>query len=156
MRILHTSDWHLGKKLEDISRLDEQKEVLSEIVDIANNQAVDMIIIAGDIYDTSNPSNEAQELFYKTVKKLSNNGKRIIIAIAGNHDSSDGINAPDPIARMNGVFMIGDLNKVIPPFELDSGIELTKSESGFLEFKYKNRMEAKGHNRLLSKNNWMG
>lgn len=136
MKILHSSDWHLGKKLEDISRLEEQKLVLNEIVDIANNQDIDIVVIAGDIYDTANPSNEAEELFYKTVKKLSNNGNRIIIIIAGNHDSSDKINAPNPIARMNGIFMIGDLSKVIQPFKLDSGIELINSDMGFLEFKF--------------------
>jgi len=136
MKILHTSDWHLGKKLEDISRFDEQKDVLNEIVNIVENQDVDLIIIAGDIYDNSNPSNEAEELFYKTVRKLSDNGKRIIIVIAGNHDSSEGINAPEPIARGNGVFMIGDLSKVIPPFKLESGIELINSDMGFLEFKF--------------------
>ncbi len=136
MKVLHSSDWHLGKKLENISRLEEQKLVLNEIVDITNNQDIDVIIIAGDIYDTANPSNEAEELFYRTVKKLSNNGKRIIIIIAGNHDSSDGINAPNPIAKMNGIFMIGDLSKIIKPLKLDSGIELINSDMGFLEFKF--------------------
>ena len=136
MKILHTSDWHLGKKLEDISRFDEQKSVVNEIIQIADNQNPELIIIAGDIYDTANPSNDAQELFYRSVKKLSNNGKRIIIIIAGNHDSPDGINAPEPIARMNGIFMIGDLSKVIEPFELDSGIKLINSDMGFLEFRF--------------------
>ena len=63
MRILHTSDWHLGKRLDDFSRLDEQREVLNEIIEIANEQDVDAVLIAGDLFDTYNPPTEAVDLF---------------------------------------------------------------------------------------------
>src|SRR5690625_3667256 len=98
MRILHTADWHLGKKLDFYSRLDEQKAVMAEIIQIAEEKAVDMVIIAGDLFDTFNPPNEATELLYKTLKKLAKNGKVPVIAIAGNHDSPDRINVADVIS----------------------------------------------------------
>ncbi len=65
MKILHTADWHLGKKLDRFSRLEEQVLVLNEIVEIADEQNADLILIAGDLFDNFNPSVEATELFYK-------------------------------------------------------------------------------------------
>ena len=64
MRILHTADWHLGKNLEGHSRLDEQEEFLEDIIKIVNDEKVDLVIIAGDIYDTSTPPARAEMLFY--------------------------------------------------------------------------------------------
>ena len=133
MKILHTSDWHLGKRLENLSRLDEQKEVLNEICEIADSENVDAVIVAGDLFDTYNPSSEAVELFYKTLKRLANQGKRAVIAIAGNHDSPDRIAAPDPLARECGILFAGYPNAVITPFELESGLKVIRSEAGFVE-----------------------
>ncbi|NQX80640.1 MAG: exonuclease subunit SbcD, partial [Flavobacteriaceae bacterium] len=70
MKILHTADWHLGKKLENFSRLEEQHLVLDEICEKAENIEVDVVLIAGDIFDTFNPPTEAVKLFYRTVKRL--------------------------------------------------------------------------------------
>lgn len=133
MKILHTSDWHLGKRLGDFSRLEEQKQVLKEIAQIADNEKADAIIVAGDLFDTFNPSTDAVELFYKTLKQLSNNGQRAVIAIAGNHDSPDRIEAPDPLARECGIIFAGHPHSTIAPFELDSGLKVNRSEKGFLE-----------------------
>jgi exonuclease SbcD len=133
MKLLHTSDWHLGKRLENLSRLDEQKDVLKEICEIAESEQVDAVIVSGDLFDTYNPSAEAVDLFYKTLKRLANNGKRAVIAIAGNHDSPDRIEAPDPLARECGILFAGYPNAIIPPFELESGLKLIQSEEGFAE-----------------------
>ncbi|WP_320053380.1 exonuclease SbcCD subunit D [uncultured Acetobacteroides sp.] len=133
MRILHTSDWHLGKRLDDFSRLDEQREVLDEIVEIANEQDVDAVLIAGDLFDTYNPPTEAVDLFYRCLKRLTNNGTRPVIAIAGNHDSPDRIESPDPLARECGIVFIGYPNTVIPLFELESGFKVLQSAEGFVE-----------------------
>ena len=133
MRILHTADWHLGKRLENCSRLPEQEEVLDEICDIAEQQQVDAVLIAGDLFDTFNPAIEAIELFYKTVKRLANNGQRAVIAIAGNHDSPERIEAPDPLARECGIIFAGFPNTVVKPFSIKNGIEITRSDAGFLE-----------------------
>lgn len=132
IRILHTSDWHLGKQLNGYPRHAEQVEVMEEICSIAENECVDAVIISGDIFDTANPPIESTELLYSTLKKLSNNGKRAVIAIAGNHDSPDRIEAPDSLARECGIIFAGYPNSCIRPFELDSGLKVTDSDNGFL------------------------
>lgn len=133
MKILHTADWHLGKKLETFSRFDEQIAVLDEICQVADDQNVDVVLIAGDIFDAFNPPTDAEDLFYKTVKRLANDGKRLVVAIAGNHDSADRIAAPDPLARECGIIMVGYHNGIVPKFKLPSGIEVLQSDEGFVE-----------------------
>ncbi len=132
IRILHTSDWHLGKQLNGYPRHAEQVEVMEEICSIAENECVDAVIVSGDIFDTANPPIESTELLYSTLKKLSNNGKRAVIAIAGNHDSPDRIEAPDSLARECGIIFAGYPNSCIRPFELDSGLKITDSSNGFI------------------------
>jgi DNA repair protein SbcD/Mre11 len=133
MKILHTSDWHLGKRLDDFSRMEEQQAVLLEICEIAERENVDVVLVAGDLFDTFNPPTEAVDLFYKSLKRLTNNGRRPLIAIAGNHDSPDRIEAPDPLARECGIIFAGYPNTKVTPFELDSGLKILASEEGFLE-----------------------
>lgn len=133
MKILHTADWHLGKKLDHFSRLEEQKKVMNEICTIANVQNADVVIVAGDLFDTFNPPVEAVDLLYKTLKKLTNNGKRPVIAIAGNHDSPDRIDAPNPLARECGILFVGNPDVTIPTVTIENGFEITQSENGFLE-----------------------
>lgn len=133
MKILHTADWHLGKKLDHFSRLEEQKKVMNEICTIANVQNADVVIVAGDLFDTFNPPVEAVDLLYKTLKKLTNNGKRPVIAIAGNHDSPDRIDAPNPLARECGILFVGNPDVTIPAVTIENGFEITQSENGFLE-----------------------
>ncbi|TGN29889.1 exonuclease subunit SbcD [Empedobacter tilapiae] len=134
MKILHTADWHLGKKLDSFSRLEEQILVMNEIVEIADQEQVNLVLIAGDLFDNFNPSVEAVELFYKTLKKLSNNGKRPVIAISGNHDSPSLIDAPDPLARECGIILIGYPNAKIQEFELND-FKISKSVEGMIELK---------------------
>ncbi|HUH25953.1 MAG TPA: exonuclease subunit SbcD [Flavobacterium sp.] len=134
MKILHTADWHLGKKLDHFSRFDEQVLVMNEIVEIANEQQVDLVLVAGDLFDNFNPAVEAVELFYKTLKQLSNNGKRPVIAIAGNHDSPNFIDAPNPLARECGIILIGHPNAKVPTFELND-FKITHTSEGFIELK---------------------
>ncbi len=135
MKILHTADWHLGKKLESVSRLGEQQAVLDEIIAIADREAVDAVIVAGDLFDTYNPPTEAVDLFYQSLKRLAKDGARPVIAIAGNHDSPDRIEAPDPLARECGILLAGYPNACIKPFALESGLQVLKSDEGFVELK---------------------
>ncbi|NLD23890.1 MAG: exonuclease subunit SbcD [Bacteroidales bacterium] len=132
-RILHTGDWHLGKRLEDFSRLEEQRAVMDEICQIANKEEADIVVVSGDLFDTFNPSTEAVDLFYKTLKRLTNGGRRPVIAIAGNHDSPDRIEAPDPLARECGIIFAGYPNSEVPVFELETGLKVIGSERGFIE-----------------------
>lgn len=133
MKILHTADWHLGKRLNLYPRLEEQKEVLAEICDIATKHAVDLIIVAGDLFDAFNPPNEATELLYRTLKKLSRNAQVPVIAIAGNHDSPDRINVADVLARENGIIFIGYPTDEVPLFSLENSFSVVMSEPGFIE-----------------------
>ena len=133
MKVLHTADWHLGKKLDHFSRLEEQKKVMNEICDIADSQNADVVIVAGDLFDTFNPPVEAIDLLYKTLKRLTNNGKRPVIAIAGNHDSPDRIDSPNPLARECGILFVGNPDVTIPTITIENGFEITQSENGFIE-----------------------
>ncbi len=136
MKILHTSDWHLGKKLGTFSRLPEQESVLKEICQITEKENINAIIIAGDIFDSFNPGTDAVELFYRTIRDLCNNGQRAIIVIAGNHDSPDRIEAPDPLARIQGIFFAGYPSSVIPVTDNKNGVSVLQSDEGFAEFKH--------------------
>ena len=135
MKILHTSDWHLGKKLDKFSRHQEQINVLNEIVEHANNQQVDLVLIAGDVFDAFNPPVESVELFYKTVKRLSNFGKRPVIVIAGNHDSPDRIEAPDALALEDAIIFAGYPDIKVRSFKNQAGVEIINSEEGFIELR---------------------
>ena len=138
MKILHTADWHLGKRLDRFSRLEEQILVMNEIVEIANEQHVNLVLIAGDLFDNFNPGVEATELFYKTLKRLSLNGKRPVVAISGNHDSPNLIDAPDPLARECGIILIGHPKAEVSPFEVE-GFKIKQSAPGFIEIQLKNQ-----------------
>lgn len=136
MRILHTSDWHLNKKLHNFDRIEEQEKVMNEIIDIADSHDVDIVIIAGDLFDTYNPSNEAQRLLYKTLHSLSRSGKRPVIAIAGNHDSPDRIESPESLAYLSGIFLFGYPNSM--PYTFPHNHEdftITNIDKGFIEIK---------------------
>lgn len=117
MKLLHTADWHLGKHLEGRSRHDEQVDVLREICEIAEREDVDAVILAGDVYDTYNPPAEAETLYYRTVIRLIDGGRRPVVVIAGNHDSPDRLKASDPYGRALGVVTLGYPEEVIETFD---------------------------------------
>ncbi|UCS95023.1 exonuclease SbcCD subunit D [Echinicola marina] len=135
LKILHSADWHLGKRLQEYSRLPEQELVLEEIIQIADREDVDLVLLAGDIFDTFNPSHEAVELLYKSLKRLSMDGQRPIIAISGNHDSTQFISAPNPLAKELGILFYSQYDQVLSTGPLDSGIEITQAAPGFVELK---------------------
>lgn len=114
MKILHTSDWHLGKKLEGRTRIEEQYFFTIELERIVEKENIDIVIIAGDIYDTYNPPAEAEKLFYDCVKKISKNGKVGIIIISGNHDSPQRLGAISTLARDFGVIIYEKAFQKIP------------------------------------------
>lgn len=112
MKFLHTADWHLGVKTNGRDRLGEQKKVLNEILSIANYENVDCVIIAGDIFNTANPSAEAEELFFDTIEKLSNGGDRFVFVLAGNHDDPTRLSAGLPLASKHNIALASDLKKL--------------------------------------------
>ena len=107
MRLLHTADWHLGRTLEGRSRLAEQAQFLDELADIVEEEKIDAILMAGDAFDTVNPPAAAEQLFYESMSRLSNNGKRPIIVIAGNHDNPDRLSAASPLAVHQNITLLG-------------------------------------------------
>jgi exonuclease SbcD len=107
VRILHTADWHLGKTLEGRSRLPEQAQFLEELLQIVEEEKVDVILMAGDVYDTVNPPAQAEVLFYESLQRLSNKGKRPVAVIAGNHDNPDRLSASRPLASTQHISLLG-------------------------------------------------
>lgn len=132
MKILHTGDWHLGKNLEGHSRLDEQEQFLNDFVKLVEQEQVDLIIIAGDIYDTSNPPARAEKLFYDTLKKLSAHGERLTLVIAGNHDNPERLVAAGPLAMEHGIIMVGTPKTVVQPGRYGRH-QLIQSGEGYIE-----------------------
>lgn len=106
MRILHTSDWHIGKRLPDgRDRLEEQREALEALEKICREKAVDLVLVAGDVFDTASPSAAAETLFYETLEKLGRVAP--VLIVAGNHDSPERLCAARPLAARHGVLLWG-------------------------------------------------
>ncbi len=120
MKILHTSDLHIGKRVKEYSMLDEQKFILSEIVRIAKEEQPDAIVLAGDIYDKSVPSAEAVALFDEFLVGLARLGKAIFI-ISGNHDSPERISFASRIMEANKIYLSPVYDGVIRPVILPDG-----------------------------------
>ena len=114
LTILHTSDWHLGRRLYGRMRYDEFEAFLSWLQDAISTQKVDVLIVAGDIFDTMTPSNRAQALYYEFLGKVSKSCCQHIVIVAGNHDSPTFLDAPSNVLKFLNVHVIGtaceDLN----------------------------------------------
>ncbi|GLI01336.1 exonuclease SbcCD subunit D [Phytohabitans aurantiacus] len=106
MKILHTSDWHVGKVLKGQSRVDEHIAVLAQVVEIARDERPDLVIVAGDLYDTAAPSPEATKLVTRALSALRSTGAQVV-AIGGNHDNGPTLDALRPWAEAAGVSLRG-------------------------------------------------
>jgi exonuclease SbcD len=121
MRILHTSDWHIGKRLGRHDRMDEYQAVLAEVGWIADAHQVDLVIVSGDVWDRPSPPTDALALGLQTLLRLAEG--RPVIAVAGNHDSPEFFEALAPLLRPLGVHLIGNVKRpdeggIIGPDEL--------------------------------------
>ncbi len=125
MKVLHTSDWHLGKTLYDKKRYDEFDGFLNWLVDFIEQEKVDALLISGDIFDTTAPSNRAQTLYYNFLKKMTATACRHIVIIGGNHDSPSFLEAPKSILRMLDVHVVASISDTtadeIIPLTSDQG-----------------------------------
>ena len=124
MKLLHTSDWHVGKTLRGQSRLEEQRAVLAEIVEIANIERVDVALVAGDLYETSMPSPDAQKLALQSLLDLKATGAHVVV-IAGNHDNPWVFEALRPLAAAADITMLG-----LPVSPDEGGVVSLESSSG--------------------------
>jgi exonuclease SbcD len=106
MRILHTSDWHVGKVLKGQSRVDEHLAVLAELVDVARAEAPDLVIVAGDLFDTAAPTPDATKVVTRALSALRGTGAAVV-AIAGNHDNGAALDALRAWADAAGITLRG-------------------------------------------------
>lgn len=136
MRILHTSDLHIGKKLYSSDRIEEQKAFLQELSKVCEEEQIDIVLIAGDLFDTFNPSTASMKLLYDSLCDISKGGKRPVVAIAGNHDSADRIDMPDSFSQRNGIFFIGNYGSHQEPIRLNADISLEKSAPNYMQFRF--------------------
>ncbi len=97
MKILHTSDWHIGRRIENISLNQEFDLFVRWLIQVIEEQQIDVLIVAGDIFDTGMPSIAAQKQYYTTISRLANTQLQKIIIINGNHDSANFLLAPSII-----------------------------------------------------------
>ncbi len=96
MRLLHTSDWHVGKAIRGHSRADEHRAVFDEIVTYCRQHSVDVVLVAGDLFETASPSAEAESIVYRALLDLAGTGAEVAV-IAGNHDNARKLNAVAPV-----------------------------------------------------------
>jgi len=109
MKILHTADWHLGRSLYGRKRYEEFSLFLDWLIQTIEEQKVDVLLIAGDVFDTTTPSNRAQELYYRFLCRISTSCCRHVVVIAGNHDSPTFLNAPKELLRVLNVHVVGSM-----------------------------------------------
>ncbi len=109
MRILHTSDWHVGKRLGRHDRMDEFRAVLAEVERIADEREVDLVLVSGDVWDRPVPPMDALALGLETLVRLGE--RRPVVVVAGNHDSPELFETLAPFLRPLHVFLIGDIKR---------------------------------------------
>ncbi len=109
LTVLHTADWHLGKTFRhsDFSLLSIQEQLLEELVEIAEQEEVDLVLVAGDVFDTYNPPFRAERLFYRTLVRLAAGGRRLVVVCAGNHDAPEKFEVPRPLMEgLDGIVLV--------------------------------------------------
>jgi len=119
MRILHTGDWHLGKLVHGLHMTEDQKYMLDQLKQLLIKEKVDVLIIAGDVYDRSIPPTEAVELLDDTLSEIVMSLKIKVFMIAGNHDSPDRLDFGGKILKSNGLHISGRLTKDIQAISLE-------------------------------------
>lgn len=97
LRILHTSDWHLGKPLKDVDRTADYSAFLRWLLDEIVVRRPDVLLIAGDVFDTSMPATDAQRLYYDFLRRAAQTPLKAVVVTAGNHDSQRFLSAPAPL-----------------------------------------------------------
>ncbi len=107
IRLLHTSDWHLGVSTGPASRIDEQRSFLEWLLQTLRERDIDVLLVAGDIFDSMHPSAEAQAIYYRFLARVAETGVRDVVVIGGNHDSAAGLDAPKAVLAAVEVHTVG-------------------------------------------------
>lgn len=113
MKLLHTADWHLGRSLSEYALLSDQKERLQQLIEIAQEEQVDAVMIAGDLYDRSVPPAQAVSLLDETLYTLTQTLKLPVLAIAGNHDSPQRLSFGSRLYASSGLYIEGEPSRKI-------------------------------------------
>ena len=108
MKLIHTSDWHIGRLLYGRKRHEEFEAFLNWLANFIEKEAVDALLVAGDVFDTSTPGNRAQELYYRFLCRVASSSCRYVIVTAGNHDSPSFLEAPREVLRFLNVHVVGN------------------------------------------------
>jgi exonuclease SbcD len=111
MRILHTSDWHIGQKIYDQNRLDEHEQFLDWLLDTIIEKKVDILLVCGDVFDSSVPPAGAADLYYRFLFDLYKKTNAYAVIIAGNHDSAVRLAAPREFLQMGRVHVVGGISE---------------------------------------------
>ena len=112
MRILHTADWHFGKKLHKHDLSEDHQLFLNWLIVLIKEQKIDLLLISGDIFDSANPSIEARTMYYWFLRQLIEIKCKVVIT-GGNHDSASMLNAPKEILNLLDITVIGGATKEI-------------------------------------------
>lgn len=107
MRVLHTSDWHIGRTLYGKKRYEEFEAFLTWLAETIQQNEIDALLVAGDVFDTSAPSNRAQELYYRFLCQVAASSCRHVVVVAGNHDSPSFLNAPKELLKALDIHVVG-------------------------------------------------
>ena len=126
MKILHTSDWHLGRTLYGRKRYQEFEAFLCWLAETIDQEQVDVLLVAGDVFDTSTPSNRAQELYYRFLCHVATSSCGHVVVIAGNHDSPSFLNAPKELLKALNVHVIGSVTE-----NREDEVLLLRNQDGF-------------------------
>lgn len=118
MKFLHTGDWHIGKKLNGYDLLEEQQDAFRQVMAIAEEEQVDAIVIAGDLYDRSVPSVEAVEVFNWMMREMNIEKKYPVLAVSGNHDSSIRLETGGPWYETLQFHLHTRLEQALKPVEM--------------------------------------
>lgn len=104
LRLLHTADWHVGRTLRGRSRVEEHEATLDALVAVASDQRVDLVVVAGDLFDSAAPSPDAERLVYASLLRLAEGGRQVVV-IAGNHDHPRRLSAVEPLLELARVHL---------------------------------------------------
>lgn len=111
MRALHTSDWHVGKRIGRYDRAEEYRAVINEVANIADAEEVDIVLHSGDLFDRPVPPIEAMDIAFSGLLRLTDSGRRPVVVIAGNHDSGGFFEALAPFLRNQNVHLVGEIKR---------------------------------------------
>jgi len=118
MRILHTADWHLGRTLRGVSLLNDQAHILDQIFDAIVARRIDVLIVAGDVYDKASPTESAVKLYSDFIERVFEETEAAIVVIAGNHDSGQRLGAVTKLFDKKRILIRGPLEKDEVPLVL--------------------------------------